>query len=168
MGGMVGLRLAARRPDLVKTLALLGVSAEAESPERLAQYRKLAWVARWFGLWAVVGSVLPVMFGPKFLSDPAHGAEWKRRVLANNRAGIIRATLGVIERTDVSPDLAKIRAPTLILVGQGDRTTSVDQSQKIHAGIAGSRIQVIPDTGHLCSVEDPATVNAALSAFWKT
>src|SRR5438552_10053419 len=39
MGGFVGMRIAARRPDLVRSLALLETSADPEPPENVPRYR---------------------------------------------------------------------------------------------------------------------------------
>ena len=45
-GGSIGLRLAIRRPDLIKTLVLMGTSADAEPKENLKQYKTLLLVVR--------------------------------------------------------------------------------------------------------------------------
>jgi pimeloyl-ACP methyl ester carboxylesterase len=71
MGGFIGLRLAARHPELLRSLILLETSADPEPSENVAKYRQLTFVARWFGLGLVVDRVMPVMFGRTFLTDPA-------------------------------------------------------------------------------------------------
>ncbi len=50
MGGFVGMRLAARRPDLIRSLTLLDTSAGPEDPEKVKQYRLLASIYRWVGI----------------------------------------------------------------------------------------------------------------------
>jgi 3-oxoadipate enol-lactonase len=50
MGGMVGLRIAIRRPEFIKTLALFATSADAETEEKKKRYRTLTFIARMFGL----------------------------------------------------------------------------------------------------------------------
>jgi pimeloyl-ACP methyl ester carboxylesterase len=50
MGGFVGMRLAIRRPELLRSLALLETSADPEPEENVPRYRLLNFVARWFGL----------------------------------------------------------------------------------------------------------------------
>jgi 3-oxoadipate enol-lactonase len=46
MGGFIGLRLAARRPDLLRSLILLEASSDPEPSEHVAKYRQLTFVAR--------------------------------------------------------------------------------------------------------------------------
>jgi 3-oxoadipate enol-lactonase len=75
MGGFIGLRLAARRPELLRSLMLLETSADPEPSGNVAKYRQLTFVARWFGLGLVVDRVMPVMFGRTFLTDPARTLE---------------------------------------------------------------------------------------------
>jgi pimeloyl-ACP methyl ester carboxylesterase len=54
------------------------------------------------------------------------------------------------------------QCPTLVLVGDGDELTPPTLSQEIAAGIRGSRLVVIPDCGHLSTVERPQAVTLAL------
>jgi len=75
MGAMIGMRLAARRPELVRSLTLLETSADPEPEENVPKYRRLNLVARWLGFSLVAGQVMPIMFGRKFMEDPARGAE---------------------------------------------------------------------------------------------
>lgn len=79
MGGFIGMRLAARRPALLRSLILLETAADAEPPANVRRYRQFLFVERLLGPGAVAGRVMPVMFGRSFLSDPlrdAERAEW--------------------------------------------------------------------------------------------
>lgn len=167
MGGFVAMRLAARRPDLVRSCVLLETSAEAEPAENVPRYRTLNRVAKWLGLRVVANKVMPIMFGTTFLTDPARAAEratWRER-LANNRRDIWRAVNGVIEREPIMSELGHITAPTLIMVGDEDVATVPLKSERIHAAIRGSKLVRIPHAGHSSSVEQPVHVTAAIEAW---
>ena len=168
MGGFVGLRLAARRPELIKSLILVETSAGVEPVENRAKYTQLNFIARWISLRLVSKQVMKVMFGQKFLSDPARAEqrrEWQRRLVRNHRIGVTRATTGVITRQDVYEEIEQIRVPTLIIVGDQDVATPLPHAQRLHEGIVGSQLVVIPGAGHTSTVEEPAAINAALRAF---
>ena len=168
MGGMMGMRVAARRPELVRSLVLLETSADPEPEENVPRYRRLNLVARWLGLSVVADKVMPIMFGRKFLQDPSRAAErqlWRSRMAANNRKGITRAVTGVITRRPIIDELAKVRAPTLIMVGDQDVATVPAKAQRIHERIANSRLVLIPGAGHSSTIEEPAFVNAQLGTF---
>jgi 3-oxoadipate enol-lactonase len=168
MGGFIGLRLAIRRPDLLKSLMLLETSADPEPKENIGQYRLLSLVARWFGLGIVAGRVMPIMFGEKFLNDPVRKnqkEEWRKRMIANHRIGITRAFKGVITRTGVYDQIDKISVPTLIIVGAQDTATPLEKAERMHARIQGSNLVVIPGAGHTSTVEEPEAINLALEKF---
>lgn len=167
MGGFVAMRLAARRPDLVRSCMLLETSAEAEPAENVPRYRTLNRVAKWFGLGVVANKVMPIMFGKTFLSDPARSVErdaWRAR-LSGNRRDIWRAVNGVIEREPIMSELSQITAPTLIMVGDEDVATIPLKSERIHAAIRGSKLVRIPHAGHSSSIEQPVHVSAAIEAW---
>jgi pimeloyl-ACP methyl ester carboxylesterase len=168
MGGFVGMRLAVRRPDLIRSLVLLDTSADPEPQESARRYRLLNFIARWLGLTVVADRVMQIMFGEKFLNDPARRAlkaEMRQRLIANHRIGITRAVNGVIQRPGICDALERITAPTLIMVGDQDVATPLIRAERIHARIHGSKLIHIPGAGHTSTIEEPEAVNAALEAF---
>jgi len=171
MGGFIGMRLAARRPELVRSLVLMETSADPEPAENVPRYRLLGGVVRLLGtlgMRLVMPRVMRIMFGRTFLEDPAREAErrlWRERGMANRRRGIVRALDGVIERKPVYDELGKIAVPTLVMVGDEDVATVPAKAERLHAAIRGSRLVVIPGAGHTSSVEQPEVVNAALEGF---
>jgi 3-oxoadipate enol-lactonase len=168
MGGFIGMRLAIRHPELLKSLVVLETSADPEPAENVPRYRLLNLVARFVGLWAVAGKVMPILYGRKFLADPERAAlreECRRALLRNHRLGITRAVTGVITRQGVDDQLDRIRVPTLIVVGDQDVATVPAKSFRLHERIAGSVLRVIPGAGHSSTIEEPEAVNAAIEEF---
>ena len=169
MGGFVGLRMGARRPDLLRSLLLLETSADPEPEENVGRYRLLTMATRALGPGAVASRVLPILFGKSFVEDPARKADRERFLeILKARDDIWRAVNGVIDRAGVHDELARIQVPTLILVGEEDVATTPAKARRIHEGIRGSRLVQIPAAGHSASVEAPAAVNAALDAFLRS
>ena len=168
MGGFVGMRLALWHPELLKSLIILESSADPEPDENKPRYRRMNFVARWFGLGVVVDRVMPIMFGQSFLNDPARAAEkaqWRDRIRGNDRKGIVRAVQGVIDRDGVIDRITEVTTPTLVLVGEEDVATVPLKSERICAAIPGARMQILPGAGHSSSIETPDAVNAAIEGF---
>lgn len=168
MGGFIGMRLAIRRPELLKSLTLMETSADPEPAQNVPRYRLLGWIGRLFGFRLTAGPVMAIMFGQEFIHDPARAEErryWRERLIANDRVGILRALDGVINRQGVYDQLDRLALPTLIVVGDQDVATTPDKARRIHARIAGSQLVIIPGAGHSSSVEKPAMVTAALESF---
>ena len=166
MGGFVGLRLASRRPELLRSLAVLDSSADPEPAENLPRYRLLNTIARWLGLRVVAGRVMPIVFGRSFLRDPARREVrelWRERIVSRDRRGITRAVRGVIYRRGVQDELPGIRVPTLILVGEEDLATPRERSEWMRAAIPGAELVVVPRAGHSAPIENPEAVTAALA-----
>jgi len=67
-----------------------------------------------------------------------------------------------LSRPDSRPSLAAISCPTLVLVGESDEPTPPPLAREIAEGIRGSRLIVIPDSGHLSTLERPAAATKAL------
>ena len=59
----------------------------------------------------------------------------------------------------------RIAQPTLILVGQDDRSTPVAEAQALHAAISGSQLEVIEHAAHLPNIEQASRFNAVLGRF---
>jgi pimeloyl-ACP methyl ester carboxylesterase len=168
MGGFVGQRIAARQPHLVRSLTLLDTSAGPEDPDKASQYKLLSTIYRITGIKPLRKKVLPLMFGPAFLAEPASAAliaEWEHQLARCKRAGIGRAVRGVADRAPVEAEIASITAPTLVLVGADDVATPVAKSEAIAARIKGARLEVIPDCGHTSTLEQPDAVTRAIRDF---
>ncbi len=167
MGGFVGMRLAARHPELVRSLSLLATAADPEPEANVGKYGRLNLVARALGVGAVAGKVLPIMFGDTFLTDPARAEDrelWTGRLKGNDRT-IYRAVRGVVERCGVTDELQNIRCPTLMLHGDEDKAIIRSRARATAQRIPNCEFMPIPAGGHSMTVENPQAVNAALGAF---
>jgi pimeloyl-ACP methyl ester carboxylesterase len=169
MGGFVGMRTAARRPDLVRSLALLDTSADPEPIENVSRYRLLVRVTRALGPRVVARSAAPILYGRTILADRARRADVARFLGVNTaRRDIWRATNGVIDRAGIHCELSRVTAPTLVVVGEEDVATVPAKAERIRAAIAGASLVRIPRAGHSSPVEEPAAVTAALESFLAT
>ena len=70
--------------------------------------------------------------------------------------------------TDHSEALSSIEVPTLVLVGEHDAVTPVEESEKIAKSIAGAQLDIVPAAGHLSNQEQPEEVTARIAAFLRT
>lgn len=168
MGGFVGLRLAARRPDLVRSLILIDTSSGPEDPAKVTKYRMMASVYGLFGMKPLLSQVAPIMFTPSFLETDAGKATvgtWVKELATQQRSGVKGAIRGVTDRPSISDEVGDISAPTLIIVGSDDVATPVAKAQAIAAAITSSRLEVLAGVGHVSTLEDPARVNASMQEF---
>ncbi len=168
MGGFVGIRLAARRPDLVRSLVLLETAADPEPPAHLPRYRSLTLAARTFGVqrW-LADRVMKILCGASTLSDPALSdrVDHIRQLLMRNQRSIYKAIHGVLERDGVEHELSQIRCPTLVVRAQEDAAIALERSRALVEGIEGARWLELERGGHSCTLEHPEIVTEILEAF---
>ncbi len=168
MGGFVGMRLAARRPELIRSLSLLDTSAGPEDPDKVGQYRLLAKIYGLFGLGPVTSRVKPLLFGPTYLNSPESEPQieaWLNEVKAAKRSGMKQAIYGVTDREPIAAELGNVTAPTLVVVGADDVATPVAKAEEINKLIPGSRLEIVPDAGHSSTIEQPEALSDLLEAF---
>ena len=55
--------------------------------------------------------------------------------------------------------------PTLVLTGDKDQLTPPDKAREIADAISGASLVIVPDCGHMSTMERPDAVNAALTAW---
>lgn len=168
MGGFVGQRLAARRPDLVRSLILIDTSAGPEDPAKVKKYKLLSTIFGLLGMKPLMGQVAPIMFTPSFLDTDAGKATldtWAAELATQDRKGVKQAIRGVTDRLPVVDEIKAITAPTLIIVGSDDVATPVAKAETIAAEIPHTRLDVLAGVGHVSTLEDPARVNALMQDF---
>ncbi|MGV9770905.1 3-oxoadipate enol-lactonase [Streptosporangium sp. NPDC003464] len=154
LGGMVGMWLAAHAPERIHRLALLCTSAKLNTPEFWAER---ADAARTGGTASIADAVAARWFTPGYA-----GREPYIEMLGGVSAEGYAACCEAIGAMDLRPDLAAIRAPTLVLAGADDPATPPEHGERIAAGIPGARLVVLPGAAHLASVERPGEVSREL------
>ena len=84
------------------------------------------------------------------------------------RAGnpaIYAAMWNMIASLDFAGRLGEIACPTLVMTGEADPICPPATARKLHDGIAGSHLAVVPQAAHMCILEQPGIINARLVAF---
>jgi pimeloyl-ACP methyl ester carboxylesterase len=163
MGGYIALSLLRQAPERVAGLALLDSSARADRPEQTARRQELIALAEGGRLDELVDIHFPQFVHRDRLADSELKSIVRRMAEETGAEAYVRQQHAIMARADARDRLAEIRCPTLVLVGDGDELTPPKLSQEIAAAIAGSRLVVVPECGHLSTLERPEAVNAALA-----
>jgi pimeloyl-ACP methyl ester carboxylesterase len=116
---------------------------------------------------------IPDLSIPRYLhsdrqNDPAMTGLVRRMIEETGPEAFVRQLQAIMSRPDSRPQLASIRCPTLVLVGDGDIATPPELHREIATGIAGARLVIVPHCGHLSTIERPDAVNAALVEWLQT
>jgi pimeloyl-ACP methyl ester carboxylesterase len=162
MGGYVALEIMARAPGRVARLALLDTRAQADEPEESRRRRGLIELAEKGQFKGVTPRLLPLFIHEARLDDEMLTGTVTRMAQHVGKEAFIRQQRAIMGRRDQTATLVKIHVPTLVLCGREDALTPLADSKIMAAGIAGARLTVVEDCGHLATLERPAEVNAAL------
>jgi pimeloyl-ACP methyl ester carboxylesterase len=167
MGGFVGMRLAARHRQLVRTLTLMNTGAQKEATFSRLKYAFLAQLVKMVGTGPFTGIAVKELFGKstRKSQSPAKQAmlkEWTAK-LSSRPKNVALALMGVMTRAAVSDEeLAAIRCPTLIIAGEDDAPQPPFRSEFVAARISGSKLVKVPACGHSSSLEAPDAVIQAM------
>lgn len=164
MGGYVALEIVRQAPQRVERLALVDTMARPDSADRARVRRGLLELAHMGTFKGVTPQLLPKLIHRNSLDTPA-AQTVRDMALAVGREGFIRQQQAIIERADYSAWLADIQVPTLVIVGADDQITPVEEAQFIHQRIAGSRLEIIAECGHLPPLEHPELTTRLLQQW---
>ena len=170
MGGRVALEIFRQAPNRVARMALLdtayrarpkGAAGETEARGRFA----LLELARSKGIRSMGMEWLPPMLQPGRTTDAAL-VEAILEMIERKTPDIFEAQIrALLARPDASRLLGRIRCPTLVLCGREDGWSPVAVHEEMAAAIAGSELVVIPECGHMCTLERPGAVADAMRAW---
>lgn len=170
LGGMVAVRLVARRPELLRSAVALGSSARAEL--KVAEYAPLAAYLAAHGAGERTDIILHIMFGDDTLAaDSAVVRRWRAHIAAlPPRIGA--AVKGVIYRGDMDSELRLERAagdrvvPVLAIAGEQDHAYEPAVAAEHMAAATAGRAVVLPGCGHSVGLEKPVEVFEATTKFF--
>jgi 3-oxoadipate enol-lactonase len=159
LGGMTGMRLAARNPGRVDRLVLLCTSAVLEP---WSGWIDRAATVRAEGTVAVAPAVVQRWFTPGFLQANPSVRKESEQMVADTPAEGYAGCCEVIASMDLRPDLPRIGAPTLAIAGADDPATPPPHLEAIAAAVQRGRLLVVPDAAHLASAQQPGTITPAI------
>jgi pimeloyl-ACP methyl ester carboxylesterase len=164
MGGFIAFEIMRRCPERVTHLALLSTSARPEVPggKGAALRAERVQMAR-DGRFA---ELPPLHYAnnvhPSRQTDDVLRATHRGMTEDVGPAGYINQQTANMNRVDSRPVLASVRCPTLVLVGDADLLAPLEHSEEMAAAIPGAELVVVPECGHLSTLERPEAVGEAM------
>lgn len=165
MGGYLAFECLRRFPERVSALVLADTKAEADPPEGIAKRTKQQGMVRDGQRDELIAALLGALLGGPTTAKKPDVVEKVRTLMDNPPAGFVGGLEAMKARPDRSSELAAITVPTLIIVGEKDGITPPAAARTMHEHIAGSRLVVLPEAGHLSNLEAPEAFNGALGEF---
>jgi pimeloyl-ACP methyl ester carboxylesterase len=167
MGGRVAFQVYRMAPHRVTRIALMNTGADARpsgaaGEEEERKRRVLLTVAQTWGMHAAAMQWLPPMLHPSRMSDTALVERIVRMVERKTPEIFERQMLALLGRPDANPVLDLIRCPALLLSGREDGWSPPSRHAEMAGKIPGSRLAIVPDSGHMSTMEQPEAVSKAM------
>lgn len=158
IGGMLAIALAAENPERIRSLAVVGSSPHMD----VKMWADRTALVSDFGVAGVVPDVLPRWFTDEFTREQPAIVEAYRDMLCRTTDTAYQAFCEILEGLDVRPRLAHISCPTLVVSGEEDTATPVEEAKEILDLVPGARLEILPGAAHMIQAMRPAALGRIL------
>ena len=163
MGTLIAQQLAATRPEVVDQLVLVGGISYFEPPTKDA-YAKRAEMVEADGMDVLVDDWLPGALAPRTAAKlPQLVGLLRDMFLRNDPNNYAKACRALSKAPAIKRE--EIGQPTLLVVGDHDRSTPIAMTEELHREIPVSLVKVIPGASHWVALEQPDALSAAILEF---
>ncbi len=165
MGGYVALAFAELYPKRLRSLALIDTKSAADPAEGKAGRDAMAETLIAEGRAALAELMQGGLLGP----DASIAAKARLRSMIEGcpYETIVGALGGMRDRPDRTGVLRDINVPVAVIVGEQDTVTPPAESEAMAAELSDATLTVVPGSGHMSPIEQPAAVNEALRNLFK-
>lgn len=166
MGGYVALEYWRRYSSQLAALILANTKPDVDTAEARQARLAMAEAAIKNGSWHAVSGMLPRMLAEQTFRMQPEVAQVVETMMRDARPlTVAAAQKAMAAREDFRESLTRIKCPTLVLTGQHDVISPVSNNQRWSAEIPNSKLEIIPNCGHLPPLEDPQAFNRSISNF---
>lgn len=167
MGGYLTMAVLRLAPERVAGLVLLGTKAGADDADARANRLATAERIESEGTGFVADAMLPALLGETSRQQrPTVVARVRELIEEQSATGLAWAQRAMAQRPDSTSTLAAADVPALVVVGEQDSLSPLDQAHAMAEALPQPTLEVLPSVGHLAPVEDPAAVAEAILTWW--
>jgi pimeloyl-ACP methyl ester carboxylesterase len=170
LGGIISIQFALDFPQRAKSLVLVGASTKLrQSAVNLYEERaKLAESVGMDELLKNTSHITEEAFAPSVRKDHPEKVRAFLEMIQKNRKERYAATARALVKTDLTDKLGLVTAPTLIVVGQYDVRTPIEDSELMCMKMPNALMKIIPDCGHFYPLEQPERLGNVISTYLAT
>jgi 3-oxoadipate enol-lactonase len=163
-GGFVALQMAIRHPTLAAKLILADCGAAFSEAGREA-FRNMAAASKARGLAAITDVAMRRLFAPEFQARHPDLMRDRREAFLKTDPEVLQAACADLAELDLRPQLARVKVPVLVLVGEHDEATPPPMSRELAASLPNARLKVIAGCAHVPQLQSPETFLEAIGDF---
>lgn len=164
MGGMIGQVVACRYADRLDRLILANTACRVD-PASAPIWEERIGAAEKSGMEALAPDTLKRWLSDQFRRNQPELTERIRNMILSTPVMGFVGCSRAISAFDISHELRKVSAPTLIIAGRLDESAPVSAAMEIQERIEGAELAVMPGARHLSNVEASGLFNQAMERF---
>lgn len=166
MGGYVTMALLRIAPERVAGVVLIDTRVTADADDARAGRLAMADRVDAEGVGFLPDAMLPALLGSTTRAErPDVVARTRELILAQPPAGVAWAQRAMADRADSADVLRELDVPALVVVGEEDELTRLEDAHAMVDLLPHATLDVIPGVGHLSPLEDPAAVAEAVLSW---
>jgi len=166
LGGYIALNAALKYPDRFDALILNDTQCIADTPDIKENRCQAIIRIMKDGVEQYANEIVKNLFALESFTKKENVIDTVKEMIINTPKQSLCNTLHALaERKETCSRLKEINIPTLILVGNEDKITPIAVAQKMHEKLLTSKLEIIPQAGHLSNLENPIAFNNHLVKF---
>jgi 3-oxoadipate enol-lactonase len=163
-GGFVALQMIIRHPDIATRLILADCGAAFSQSGREA-FRAMAAASKAKGLAAITDVAMRRLFAPDFQAQHPELMADRREAFGKTNPHVFRAACAQLAELDLRGELAKVKVPVLVVVGEYDEATPPPMSHELAALLPDARLKIIPGCAHVPQLQSPELFLKTIADF---
>jgi len=163
-GGFVALQMAIRHPGIAAKLILADCGAAFSESGREA-FRNMAAASKAKGLSVITDVAMRRLFAPEFQAQQPDLMRDRREAFLKTDPEVFRDACMALAELDLRGELARVKVPVLVLVGEHDEATPPPMSHELASGLPNARLKIIPGCAHVPQLQSPELFLDAIADF---
>jgi 3-oxoadipate enol-lactonase len=166
-GGFVALQMAIRHPGVATKLILADCGAAFSEGGREA-FRNMAAASSAKGLAAITDVAMRRLFAPEFQAQHTDLMRDRREAFLRTDPDVFRAACDALAKLDLSGEVAQVKVPVLVLVGEHDEATPPPMSHELAGLLPQAHLEIIHGCAHVPQLQAPQTFLEVIGDFLAT
>ncbi len=162
LGGMISQQIAVAEPERVQSLCLIATTAKSPGGDPRYWNARLDQIRESQTFEVVLPLILDKWLTMKFRREQPEQFRFLSQFILDTPVDGYIGGISAIRDFDILDQISSISAPTLIIEGEEDSSTTVEDGQAIAERIPNSELRVIPNRRHILNWEAKDTIDAWL------
>ncbi|RSM78800.1 alpha/beta hydrolase [Amycolatopsis sp. WAC 01375] len=164
MGGYLTMAVLRLAPERVGGLVFIDTKATADTPEAAQARHDVAARVEAEGAGWMPEALTAGLLAEK--ADPEVAGRLRELITTQPPSGVAWAARAMAARPDSLETLRSADVPALVVVGEEDGLTPLEEANTLVETLPDATLVVLPEAGHLTPLEDPAGVVEAILGWY--